>query len=180
MKKLLSVILFASAISLIQAQEIAVIKSDLQPEQDGVINTNEYSSETKIQKALLYFSVSKDGSTLYAAIKAETKGYVALGLNASRMDGAVMNLGFDDLKTTSGKVITVLGSLHFHGDKVSDTILKKVVKEINGNTTLEIAIDIKKAKITIPSTIKFIYAIGLKDDLVSKHVSRASGSLSIK
>ena len=182
MKKFFSVILILSNFMLLTAQNISVITSDAVPLQDGSVSNSEYSTEAKISKATLYFSLSKDGSILYAAFRAESKGWLALGLNAGKMDGALMTIGFEDLKNISvgAKIITVQGTWHFHSEKKSDIIIKKAVKETDGITTLEIAIDVKKAKILVPSTIKFIYAIGIKDDLVSQHALRGSGSLTLK
>ena len=59
---------------------------------NGVVQPNEYSLSYETDGMILYLNWIK--GTLYAAIMADTNGWVGIGLNAKKMDEADILIGF--------------------------------------------------------------------------------------
>lgn len=145
---------------------------------DGVVNPDEYSFTQDFGQMTLYANRTADA--LYLAVVGNTKGWVAIGIGSLRMDGSTILMGFVD---ASGNVQfkPQAGQGHTHkdvGQDVQSTIISYAMKQVNGKTTLEVALK-PSAYIKAGQTeLDIIYAQGSQASFLPRHMFR--GSLAIK
>jgi hypothetical protein len=150
--------------------------SNLVPVADGQVQANEYSLRATYSGMVLSASLSQDGTTLYLALEAPTKGWVSIGLGSLRMDGAFMVLAYD----AEGKTVISeqTGKGHGHKPNPSTLLTAGAVKENGASTVLEIAVGARK--FISGNTIKLLISYGNKDDLTTKHARYAQVELPVK
>jgi len=140
------------------------------PKADGMMVTGEYPIVKEGSNMSLGVALSSDGKTLYLALEAQTAGWVAIGVGSLKMNGAFMVLAFDaDGKAT---VSEQTGKGHSHSPNDNSILVSSAVKEIDGSTTLEIALP--AAGFAGGSSIQFITAYGKADNLKSFHRAHMS------
>ena len=144
---------------------------------DGVVKPGEYRFTQDFDD--LSLSVNRTADALYLAVVGSTTGWVSVGLNSLKMDGATMFMGFVG---AGGKVQfkPVLGSGHSHkdaGSDVSGTIISSAVKESGGKTTLEIALRPAAYIKAGQSALQIIFAEGTEKSFIPHHMFRGSLSL---
>ena len=141
------------------------------PDIDGIISSGEYSMVIKIKNGYIY--LSRTNQNIYAAIKAETTGWVAMGFNSLKMNSADIIIGYVNKKE---KVIkTQKGVGRTHRNFPIPYVIKSAISEKKGYTTLEVALRIgeKPSDLSLKgATFNMITAYGTKDNLKSYHKFR--------
>ena len=154
---------------------------------DGIINNDEYSGYKNLESVEIYWS--NDSENIYIAIKAETEGFVAIGLQPGKaMKDADMILGFID-----GGIVTIYdmfsaGSFGPHKPDIelggTDDILDFDGNDSGGFTVLEFSrkliTDDKYDTDITPGVNKLIWAVGQSDNPDDKHISRGYGEIEFK
>lgn len=137
---------------------------------DGVIAEGEYRfAETK-SGIRLASSLSADGRTLFVAVSAATKGWVAFGVGSSRMNGAYMIIAYQE-DVGAAVVSEETGVGHSHKPN-AQRVATAVVRERDGVTTLEASFP--AASFVQNGQVQAIAAIGARDNLTSLHRARAA------
>lgn len=156
------------------AQELA--PQAAAPRADGVAAPGEYAYEASYAGMRLGAALSPDGKTLYLALSAPTKGWVAIGLGSLKMDGAHMVLGYE----APGKAVVSeeKGKGHSHSPTEDKRLLTSAVKEGAGSTVLEIGLPL--AGLESQGKIKLLIAYGARDDLRSPHSKYGSFELPLR
>lgn len=166
-KRLLLIgVLLALGLTLACAQELPIGPSAVKV--DGLISDKEYSLTVPLNNMTLYLTRTAD--TLYLALSAPTKGWVALGFGSSRMDGARIFIG----SVTDGTVSLSeqLGRGHGH-NQVGDPLTASYgMVEDAERTTLELALDAGDVISAGQSELMVLAAFGGTDEITRYHASR--------
>jgi hypothetical protein len=137
---------------------------------DGVFGDKEYGllSEAAGMKLGLTWTVD----TLFVGLNAPTSGWVAAGLGSTKMDAAIMYIGFVSGGTTELKVQKGAGHKHADADVASPS--QYAMKEAAGQTVLEFAVKSSAVIAKGQKTLDIILAMGGADSFTSMHKGRAS------
>jgi len=167
--------LFAAGYAIAQTGPLVLPVGKESPTVDGVVGASEYAVGTEVRPVKLWLSRTTD--TVFAAISAQTTGWVALGFGSQRMNGALMFIGFVD---SGGKTQLKVqkGAGHSHGDLESDALVKFAMKEAGGVTTLELELKADSLIAKGATELPIIFAMGGADSFISLH--RARGSQLVK
>lgn len=154
-----------------QAKPLVLPVAEAWVEVDGVAGATEYAITADLGKFKL--RMSRDADTVYAALSGETTGWVAVGFGSSRMDGALMFLGF---VTKDGKSQLKIqkGAGHSHGDVESDALIQFAMKEAGGVTTLELALKASSIIGKNATDLPVIFSMGGSDSFSGFHLARGS------
>lgn len=142
---------------------------------DGVAKPDEYSFARDFGQLTLYLNRSAD--TLWIGVVGATEGWVAVGLDSRKMDGATIFMGFVD---AAGKVQfkPQIGSGHSHQDlsakDVTDSIVSSAMKEQDGKTTLELALKASVWAKKGQAALDLIFAEGGQDSFAPRHGYRGA------
>lgn len=162
MRRSLIVIFLAAFAALTAAAQAPLI--------DGVIAEGEYRFVETKSGIRLASSLSPDGATLYLAVSAATKGWVAFGVGSSRMNGAYMIIAYQE---DGGAAVVSEETGVGHGHRPNARrVATAVVRERDGVTTLEASFP--TAAFVQNGQVQAIAAIGNRDNLSSLHRARAS------
>ena len=145
------------------------------PKVDGTIAAKEYAVTTG--DATLQTSLSWIGDTLYVAIVGQTTGWVAVGLGSTRMNSAVMYIGYVTGNKTQMKV--QVGAGHQHSDTATNAPLQFTMSEAGGKTVLELALKAADFIAGGQKKLDMIIAVGGADSFVSMHKAKASFSVTL-
>jgi hypothetical protein len=156
-----AVLAFCLASMALAAQQISIVPDTATPKADGSVAAGEYQASAKAGQATVQASLGSDG-LLYLAFSAPTKGWVALGTNSLRMDGASMYMGFD---AGTPQFTEQTGSGHSH-------------KTSGAETTLELVLPAEAA--VSGGKLKLIWAYGRNADFRSPHAARGSLEIAVK
>jgi hypothetical protein len=155
------------------AQDVAPSKAS--PSFDGSMTAAEYPFIKEYSGMRLGAALSADGKVLDLAIEAPTTGWVSIGLGSLVMDGAYIVMGVD---SGDPKVLEQLGKGHSHGAVTGTKLLKSVVKTTAGKTVLQFAV--ASSDFVKDGKLNLILAYAGTADLRSRHMTRASTTLSVK
>ena len=154
---------------------------------DGVISDDEYSSYKNIDGFELYWA--NDTENIFIAMKAQTEGFVALGIQPGRkMKDADIILGFVDSISVSIYDMYSTGNFGPHPPDVelggTDDILDFDGSEQNGYTIIEflrlLSTKDNYDNEILPGINKIIWASGNADDIDMSHSKRGYGEIEIK
>ncbi len=163
MKKSLFVLLLALATLPAFAQ--ATLKpSATVPKVDGVISDKEYVWTEASKDITLGLVLSQDGGTLYAALSAPTRGWVAVGLGSLRMNNSYMVMGFDN----GGSTISEQFGIRRNHAEANQKILKSSVAKVNGDATV-LEFSVPAASFTKDGKLDLILAYGQQANFTSMH-----------
>lgn len=156
---------------------------------DGLISEREYPH--KIEVAGMEFHWLNDDSHLYAAMSAETSGWVSVGFDPEdRMKGANYVLGY----VKDGEVfiqdmfgVKPIGPGSHPPDEElggANDILEYAGREAGGLTVIEFKTPLDSGDqydkpLRSGGSYDLIVAIGPRDDFASRHVSRGYGQITI-
>ena len=124
-------------------------------------------------KADLEWSLA-DGE-LTVSITANTKGWVAVGLGSSRMDGAAMFIGFE--KNGETYFEEHLGKGHSHKIVSAPRPVEYSVSESDGITSMEFTVAASDFITAGTDNLPIIIAFGARDSFTSFHRYRDSGQI---
>lgn len=156
---------------------------------DGILTPGEYLSEYSSPSSSFEIRWNTDGDFIYFGIRADTKGWLAIGLEPeSRMKGADMILG---MVQNGEAVVSDQFSTGMYGPHIPDTelggtddIIEYNGREVDGVTVIEL----KRSLVTgdeydkhiSGDTVSLIWSYGSDDDFTRKHVARTSSLIDIK
>jgi hypothetical protein len=146
------------------------------PKADGALGAKEYAVYADLPK--MKIALSLDGEALYIGISAETGGWVAVGLGAQRMEGAIIFIGY--ATGSRGLLKVQKGAGHGHGDVALSPPIGYAVKEANGRTTLEIAVKAEAFMAKGQKNLDMILAFDAADSFSSFHQKRYRVSVLLK
>jgi hypothetical protein len=169
----LAALLVTSLLATAAAQE-SLGKLAAAPMADGVIAPGEYGFSAVKSGAGIHLGLSADGSTIYAAIDAPTKGWVSLGLGSLKMGGASIFMAED--KAGSPVFSEQLGAGHGHSDAKTQLVLAQAVKTAEGRTVFEFSLP--AGGFIASGKLDLIYAFG-GANMSAYHFPFNRGSLSV-
>ncbi|MDR3591248.1 MAG: DOMON domain-containing protein [Negativicutes bacterium] len=164
------------------AKEPGVSSSPAQWQSDGIIADKEYTSHQKIGDIDVYSRVS--GDTVLFGLRAETQGYLAIGIGAEdKMKGADILMGFiKDGQATVSEVHST-GPYGPHPAVQASTVGQVSGSLKDGVMTIEFSrkldpggADTKPLKI---GENQLIWALGPGMDIEKKHGRRGSGTITL-
>jgi hypothetical protein len=150
------------------------------PQVDGVVKAGEYA----VQKdyGSMQISLSRTADTLFVGAVGGTTGWIAVGLDSQKMDGATIFMGFvgEDGKV---QLKPQAGSGHKHSDvsdkAVADSVISYAIKESKGKTTLEVAVKAETYIQDGQKSLDLIFAIGPAKSFSPYHIFRGSQSVAL-
>lgn len=170
--RFLSLQLLTAAMAFVAA---AAVCAQSKPVADGIVQSGEYSIE-KVDGAMRLYA-SFDSNRIYIAAVGRTSGWIAVGVDSRRMDGAKIFMGyFANGKETFS---TQVGERHRHKETTEFSVLAHAVAESNGVTTIEIVLDRSAYLGPNQTTIDVIYAMGSSDTFRQYHSQRGSTTLNV-
>ena len=98
---------------------------------DGLISDKEYAFTVPLEKMTVVVTRSTD--TLFLGLRAQTKGWVALGFGSDRMDGA--HLFIATVTDGTASLSQQLGSGHSHKEVSDNLAIDYAIVEGSGRTT---------------------------------------------
>lgn len=132
-------------------------------------------AENAIELKKAEFMWSVDGDELSISMKAETKGWLAVGLGTRRMDGSTMFMGYN--KDSEAYFEEHLGKGHSHKKTAVQRPVEFEVTEENGETELKFTVlksdFVKSGQTDLP----VIVAYGTRDNFSSIHRYRDSTTI---
>lgn len=154
-----------------QTTALSLPVSKESPTVDGVAWAAEYAATAEVGKMKLQLSRTAD--TVSAAFSGETTGWVAVGFGSTRMDSALMFIGFVG---SDGKAQLKVqqGRGRSHSDVESDALISFAMKETAGVTTLELALKASSVIGKGAADLPTIFAMGRADSFASPHTARGS------
>jgi hypothetical protein len=151
-----------------QAPKLSVVAAPVKV--DGVFGEREYSLVSEAAGMKLGLTWTAD--TLFVGLSAPTAGWVAAGLGSTKMDGAVMYIGYVTGAATELKVQK--GAGHRHADADVDAPTQYAMKETGNQTVLEFAVKSSAVIAKGQKTLDVVIAMGGADSFTSMHKARAS------
>ncbi|MFP4364318.1 MAG: DOMON domain-containing protein [Spirochaetia bacterium] len=142
---------------------------------DGTFNEAEYSYTAEENGMMIGVSITRD-NMVYAGIQAETEGWVALGFDATVMDGSRMMLA--SMSNGNVNFREDAGQGHGHSREADQITETYAVSENNGITVMELAVPISDLD-ALEGSLDLIYAFGGSDSFSSYHRARGATSLNI-
>jgi hypothetical protein len=170
-----SIVLFAFiAVTASLSAQASLSPSGTNPKLDGTIAAGEYQFTTDVSGMTVGATLGKDGK-LYLSIKAQTGGWVALGVGGRKMDGSRLFLAYD---TGTKQVFNEQrGAGHSHKDLADNVIEKWVVKAADGITSLELVLPASAA--VADGKIDLLYAYSGSTSYTFPHKARGSLTLTV-
>lgn len=140
----------------------------------GVDTTGVLSSEYELHfdQMGMQLYAAQDGGSLCLKIRANTEGWVAIGVGSKVMDGSSIVIGYVENEQPSIRMD--LGAGHSHRVLDEQVFSKIEIQEIDGLTILEAAIPMPDEDL-----LDIILAYGTADSFVSMHRARASYVLNL-
>ena len=142
---------------------------------DGVFTDKEYGLVT--EDAGMKLGLTWTADVLYIGLSAPTTGWVAAGIGSTRMDGAVIYIGYAVGQESQMKIQK--GAGHGHADLDAGAPRQYAVKEAGGRTVLELALDASTAIAKNQAALQLIIAMGGADSFSSVHRARAGVSVEL-
>jgi hypothetical protein len=174
MKRKIIVLFVLLALSLSLSAQAVLSASSSIPTIDGTIGATEYQFTTVVSGMTIGATLGKDGK-LYLSIRAQTSGWVALGVGGSKMDGSRLFLAYD----AGGKQVfnEQRGVGHSHKDLADAVVEKWIVMAADGNTSLELVLPASAA--ISDGKIDLLYAYSDSTSYALHHKARGSLSLTV-
>jgi hypothetical protein len=145
------------------------------PRVDGVASPHEYSVTAKAEGMQLDLLWTTD--TLYVAVSGQTTGWVGVGLGSPDMDGAVMYVGFVAGQSMELKVRQ--GVRHAHVDIGTNAPLQYYLRQVGGQTTLELALRAMDFIAGGQKKLDVIVGMGAADSFLAPHMARAAFTVNL-
>lgn len=175
MKSKLVTLFAILAISVSLSAQSALSPSSSIPKVDGTVEAGEYQFTTEDAGMTIGATLGNDGK-LYLSVRAQTGGWVALGLGDGKMDGSRLFLAYDD--GTKRDLIEQKGVGHSHKDLADPVIEKWAVKADGGYTTLELVVPASAA--VSDGKAGILYAYSASTAYASRHKARGAIILTVQ
>jgi hypothetical protein len=174
--KLTAVFLFSILAGVgLAAQEFSVSPTASKPVADGKIADKEYQTAADYGTAVLYASLDTSG-VLYLAMKSSLKGWAAIGLGSTKMNGASMFMGY----VANGKAVfsAQQGIGHSHDISNSFKPLSEAMSLSADGTVYEFSVPLKDYM--KDAVVPMIIAASNQASFLAMHGFRASIDLNVK
>jgi hypothetical protein len=174
MKRNLLAIAAALSLSASLFAQASLSPSSSLPAQDGVVNANEYQFNTEVTGISIGATLGTDGM-LYLSVRAQTSGWVALGVGNLVMNGSRLFISYDGATPffTEQK-----GILHAHVDAADSVVKKWAVKQAGGVTTLELVLPASLA--VSKGNLNLLFAYSDTTAVTMHHKARGSMSIAVQ
>lgn len=143
---------------------------------DGLISDKEYAFTVPLEKMTVVVTRSTD--TLFLGLRAQTKGWVALGFGSDRMDGA--HLFIATVTDGTASLSQQLGSGHSHKEVSDNLAIDYAIVEGSGRTTLEIALKTSDVISVGQTELTILASFGSTDKITAYHSSRERFTFQLK
>ena len=163
-------ILFLTSFSPINAEELVLRRTQRGALVDGQVMGGEYTLSQELNGLALYMSRTSD--SIYVAISAQTKGWVAIGFNSLIMDKAQILIGY--VKGGNAVLKENIGKGHTHPEDALGYVKNYAMNESGGQTTLEVECKLDRLWETGEDTLKLLVVYGQDDSMSSYHRFRKS------
>lgn len=154
---------------------VFLIASAPAPETDIGVDTSGILSsdyELHFDQSGMQLYAARDGDNLCLKIRANTEGWVAIGVGSAVMDGSSMVIGY--IEDGEPSVRVDVGAGHSHRISDENVFSKIEIQEVDGLTILEAAMPMPSE-----NTLDIILAYGTADSFVSMHRARGSFTLNL-
>lgn len=143
---------------------------------DGIAGPGEYTFLYDFKQ--LSLRLNRTSERLYAAVTAETGGWVGVGLNSSKMNKADIIIGY----FSKGKAVIEeqRGFGHKHKDNKIPYVVSYAINETSGKTTLEVEFVLKDVIKPGQKTLSMIMAFGASDSLRGYHKQRSTVNVKLE
>ncbi|NCB01537.1 MAG: hypothetical protein EOM67_05120 [Spirochaetia bacterium] len=139
--------------------------STINPIIDGSVGASEYLQVIPLKDMRLGYALSNNGKLLHFALEAPTSGWVSVGLDSKRMNGAHFIIGYDAMSTQVINEETGRG--RSHSPSTVNILVESKIKELGGKTTLEFSVPASLYE--SGSELNIIVSYGNQDNIRSKH-----------
>lgn len=139
--------------------------STTNPTVDGSIEEGEYPQVIQLKNMNFSYALSKDTKVLYFALEAPTSGWVSVGLDSSRMNGAHFIIGYDAI--SSQLINEETGRGRSHSPSTTKILIASKIREVSGKTTLEFSVP--ASLYDSGKDLDVIVSYGNQDNIRSKH-----------
>ena len=139
---------------------------------DGAIDENEYSCQVSLDKDRMILYLNWSEEKLSVAVEAETTGWIGVGFNSLRMNGAVILIGYIEGTETAFRLD--IGKGHSHSISTQDDLLGYSLTEKYGRTVMEAELTPGNYIRSGQSDLSVILAYGGKDSFRSIHRFRTA------
>ena len=135
---------------------------------DGKADTAEYTYAYEMNGLRLL--LTRTENSLYAAVTADTTGWVGIGFKAKKMDKSEILIGY--FKDGKGNLFEQLGSGRKHNDLEIPYVRSYALTETANTTTLELELDANGILSPGQKSFPMILAFGGDDTVTSYHKAR--------
>jgi hypothetical protein len=135
---------------------------------DGVVGPAEYTYSFETTGLRLF--LTRTSSSLYAAVTADTTGWVGIGFKSNKMEKAEILLGY--VKDGKGSLFEQLGQGRTHNEKNIPYVKSFALTESAGSTVLEVELEARGVMTSGQKTLPLIIAYGGDDTVTSYHKAR--------
>jgi hypothetical protein len=167
---------FLSVPSVFSADALA--PSEQETVLDGVVGENEYSYSVSFDRGRLDLFLNWNEDVLSVGLVGDTKGWVAVGFNSLRMDGAAIFFGFVDGNDENFRID--LGRGHQHSEVDDAAVLGYALTENDGVTVMEVELPAGDFIASGAAELQTILAYGNRDSDQAIHRFRASHSAALE
>lgn len=178
MRLLTSILALAvlAAVGAVAQNTLNLTRTTTKPVVDGIIGNKEYSLTADAPDMQINLSWTTD--VLYVGVSGQTTGWVAVGLGSGGMEGATIYIGYVSGGKTQFKVQK--GAGHSHADTRIDAPVQYAMKEVDGKTTMEVAL--KASEFIVPGQMQLdlILAMGNSASFREYHQARYGTSVTLK
>lgn len=150
------------------AQDLTIAGLSEAPSVDGTVADGEYPSAAELSGVTLHAG-EWDGS-LFVAVVGESSGWVAVGFNSRRMDGAHIIIAYDAGDSQSIQEHT--GTGHRHRRTQDGIALQSAVLESDGVTVLEVEVALDDVRDGSSQNVELITGYGARDNVTQYHSFR--------
>jgi hypothetical protein len=152
------------------AQDLTIAELSDAPGVDGTVADGEYPSSVEFSGLSLHAG-ERDGS-LFVAVVGETAGWVAVGFNSRRMDGAHIIIAYD--AGDSQSIQEHSGRGHRHQQTQEGIAIQSAVLESDGVTVLEVEVPLNDVRDGSSQNIDLITGYGAQDNVTQYHTFRTA------
>jgi len=178
LKRLMAVAAVVAGVALPLAGQEALSQRGDEPTLDGVIGADEYSYSASFDKDRIQLFLNWSDQVLSVGVIGETKGWVGVGFDSLKMDGAMIFIGYVD-----GEEIVFRGDMgrgHRHSGSDALEAAGYALQQEEKVTTMEIALDAGDFLPDSGGDLQVILAYGNRDSLSAIHRYRTAVSVPVR
>jgi len=156
----------------------ALTRGGEEPAIDGLIAAGEYSYSASFDRDRIRLFLNWSGDVLSVGVVGETTGWVGVGFDSLKMDGAVIFFGYVDKDEIVFR--GDLGRGHRHSESDALEAAGYALQEEGKATTMEIALNAGDFLPDSGGGLEVILAYGSRDSLSAIHRYRTAVSVAVR